>query len=370
MEWLHYDLFTLGLHRWSESDYTAIGLSPDIRALFQWMADQSIGHITMLRNILGPDAPRQCTFNYPFRTLREWIDFSQKITRITEATIYGFTPHLDSRPVAQLMLSSVAISARQHVVFRQIEGLFPMPVWFQSAIPQSWGWSLVAPFFSTCPSGQRLVWQVFPPLTILNPIDPYRPGTTGPAGGASMLNITGLGGGLGSSNLTGFPPSALCPNATGGVGGNMSSPCAPGITSSRPALSQPGREVRLSWPAANTSSMMTGPNNEYIPTGSTSRPTHVAWVTQLNVTYTPLSNVSPVAGGNQTGGAGNATTGGEGMMWSGVTTQPDLATFAGNPAVNGTVFVAVTDGNMFVTPFDLYLLNQGVVAGPAVYQAG
>lgn len=366
MEWLHYDLFTVGLSRWSEQDYVAVGLGPEIRDLFQWMAEQSVGHITLLTNILGPDAPKQCTFNYPFQTLREWIDFCQKTTRITESTLYGFIPHLDSRPVASLMLGSVAISARQQLIFRQIEGLFPIPIWFQSAIPQSWGWSLIAPFISSCPASQRLVWQNFPLLVILNPIDPYRTG-----GGAGTTNLTGLGGGLGSSNLTGIPPSQLCPNATGMAGGNITSGggsvCAPGITSGRPALSQPGRQIRLEWSAA-TGGPLVGPGNSYVPTGATGTPTHVAWLTQLNVTYTPLTGVTPsggAAGGNATGG-GNSTGG----LMTGMTTQPDLATYQGDPAVNGTVFIAVTDSNPYLTPFNVYLINPHVVAGPAVYQAG
>ena len=55
---------------------------------------------------------------------------------------------------------------------------------------------------------------------------------------------------------------------------------------------------------------------------------------------------------------------------TGMTTQPDLATYQGDPAVNGTVFIAVTDSNPYLTPFNVYLINPHVVAGPAVYQAG
>ena len=38
--------------------------------------------------------------------------------------------------------------------------------------------------------------------------------------------------------------------------------------------------------------------------------------------------------------------------------------------VCGCSFVLVTDDNPFVTPFNLSLLNNHVVAGPAVYIAG
>ncbi|KAL1956111.1 hypothetical protein VTO42DRAFT_7630 [Malbranchea cinnamomea] len=381
MEWLHHDLFQTGLSRFSESDFVDAGLDSNIRELFQWMVEQSLGHITMLTNILGPSAPVQCSYNYPWRTLREWIDFCQKITRVTEATLYGFIPHLDSRPVASLLLESVAISARQQLVFRQVEGLPPMPVWFKAGIPESWGWSLVAPFISSCPD-HRLVWQNFPPLVVVNQPDPYVIGS-----GAAGSNFTGLGGGLGSSNLTGISPSQLCPNATAGgaangtVGGNASE-CAPSIASNRTALTSPGRQVRLVWETAANASLV-GPNNSYVPHGATGRPGFVAWVSQLNVTYTPLTDVTQFgggggAGGNATGGGGaggsnltaGAGIGGITSGFMGTTTQPDLATYRGDPMVNGTVFIAITDADFYLTPFNLSLINDHVVAGPAVYQAG
>lgn len=71
-----------------------------------------------------------------------------------------------------------------------------------------------------------------------------------------------------------------------------------------------------------------------------------------------------------------------------MTIQPDVSTFAGDPAVsdfenprisdgaltfeqiNGTMFVAITDANITFTPFNLSMINPHVVAGPALYQAG
>ncbi|KAK2796829.1 hypothetical protein FQN49_009003, partial [Arthroderma sp. PD_2] len=161
-------------------------------------------------------------------------------------------------------------------------------------------------------------------------------------------------------------------------------------------------------------------------------PAFVAWITQLNITYTPLQVMSKVGGGggggggspggsnstdstngttpsggaggggssistdtlgspkptgsggssNSTGSSGgggssngtsssNGTTGGStGTMATGTTVQPDLTTFAGDPAVNGTVFIAITDVDLFLTPFNLSLIDAHVVAGPALYLAG
>ncbi len=34
------------------------------------------------------------------------------------------------------------------------------------------------------------------------------------------------------------------------------------------------------------------------------------------------------------------------------------------------MFVAITDSDLFLTPFNLSMINPHVVAGPALYQAG
>ena len=61
------------------------------------------------------------------------------------------------------------------MIFRQFDGLFPMPVWFETGIPQSWAWTLLAPYISSCPANTtRLAWQNFPALTIDNQPNPAK----------------------------------------------------------------------------------------------------------------------------------------------------------------------------------------------------
>lgn len=80
------------------------------------------------------------------------------------------------------------------------------------------------------------------------------------------------------------------------------------------------------------------------------QPMFVMWVSQLNVTYSELRM------------GGNSSTGS--------TMQPDLETYEGDPAVNGTMFIAITDSDPFLTPFNISMINNHLVAGPALYQAG
>lgn len=285
--------------------------------------------------MLGESAPKQCTYNYPAMNVREYVDFSQKLTRWGESGVYGFLNHLDAREVGQLLLQSITTEARQQMIFRQFNGQFPMPVWFECGIPQSWAWTLLAPYISSCPAGQKqLIWQNFPALHILNQPNAAR------IDGSNVWNET-LGDYANTASTADIAPEDACVNATT-VGEN----CSPAITHNRTMpLSYPGREVFLEWDAPGSP---VGPNNSYVTSTTASTPKFALWVTQLNATYSPLLNVS-----------GN----------SAYTIQPNVSTFEGDPAINGTMFLAITDEDLTVTPFNLSMVNPHVYA-LALYQAG
>lgn len=333
-EWIELDLFHYGLAQFSVAEFEALGLNAEDRHLLQFMADQEVGHATLLTNMLGAEAPVQCTYNYPVSNLREYIDFSQKLTRWGESGVYGFLNHLDSRPVGQLLLQSISTEARQQMIFRQFEGLFPMPVWFEVGIPQSWAWTLLAPYISSCPMNQtRLVWQNFPALNILNQPNPAR------INGSNVYNET-KGDYANTLSTTNITTEQSCINAT------MGENCNPAITHNRTnPLSYPGRQVFLSW---DTPGQPIGPNNSYITNTTAGTPQFAMWVNQLNATYTPLYDVK-----NN----------------SAYTFQPNTSTYEGDPAVNGTVFLAVTDLDLYVTPYNLSMVNPHVYA-LSLYQAG
>ena len=86
-EWIELDLFNFGLASFSTEDFEAAGLNAEDRELIRFMAQQEIGHATLLTNILGAEAPVQCAYNYPFTTVREFVDFCQKLTRFGESGV-------------------------------------------------------------------------------------------------------------------------------------------------------------------------------------------------------------------------------------------------------------------------------------------
>ena len=338
-EWIELDLFNNGLATFSEEDMLAFGLTAEDASLIQFMAQQEQGHATLLSNMLGETAPPQCTYDYPFTNPREWVDFMQILTRWGESGVWGFINHLDSREVGQLLAQSIATEARQEMIFRQMTGLHPMPVWFEAGIPQSWAWTYLAPYISSCPENTtRLAWQNFPALHVPNQANPNR----------ISPNDTGLWERVDNRTSS---PATIPPQAESCINSNVTGyNCGPAISRNRSEpLSFAGKQVLLEWDAPGQN---VGPNNSYITAvggAVTGEPSYVAWVNQLNLTYTDLIKTGPNTG---------------------YTFQPNASVYQGGaPIVNGTMFIALTDSDMYLTPFNLSMINPHVVA-LGMYQAG
>ncbi|KAL9599160.1 MAG: hypothetical protein Q9219_004027 [cf. Caloplaca sp. 3 TL-2023] len=336
-EWIELDLFHDGLARFTDEEFTAAGLGPEARSLIEFMADQETGHSTLLTNMLGERAPKECVYNYPYTTVREWIDFMQRVTRFGESGVWGFINHLDSREVGQLLAQSIATEARQQQIFRQMSGLTPMDVWFENGWPQSWSWTMLAPYISYCPENTtRLAWQNFPTLHILNNanINRYSPNDTAQDGSETVgPRIADPS----RSNLT----SGSCENLNvTGYG------CGPAVAHNKSEpLSFVGKKVLFEWDAPGQA---VGPNNSYVTATTAGAPKFVGWSQQLNLTYSPLTLT-----GNNTG----------------YTYQPEGFVYGNDGIINGTMAVMLTDLDLFVTPFNTSMLNPHIVA-LGLYQAG
>ncbi|KAF1363660.1 hypothetical protein EJ07DRAFT_162877 [Lizonia empirigonia] len=301
-EFIELDLFNNGLARFSDKDFMDAGLTAEDRAFIAFMATQEINHATLITNMLGEAALKQCTYDYPFTTVREFIDFNVKLTRWGESGNWGFISHLDSREVATLLVQAESIEARQQMAFRQMLGLHPMPVSFTPGN--------------------------FPALHILNTPNPNRVSPNDTAEGEIV------GPRVADPSISNLTEIESCVhNTTTGYN------CSPAISRNRTEpLTFPGRKIFLEW---EETGMAVGPNNSYVTSTTAGEPKFLAWISQINTTYTPLE----VTGPNQ------------GWSW-----QPPNEVYQRNPAVNETVFVAVTDSDLYLTSFNLTLINPHVRA--------
>lgn len=135
-------------------------------------------------------------------------------------------------------------------------------VWFENGIPQSWAWSLLAPYISSCPANTtRLAWQNFPALHILNNanINRFSPNDTALDGSETV------GKRASDPSLSTIPANQSCINLNvTGYG------CGPAITHNKSEpLSFAGKKIFLNWDAPGQA---VGPNNSYITATSAGAP--------------------------------------------------------------------------------------------------
>ncbi|KAK1141671.1 hypothetical protein N8T08_008769 [Aspergillus melleus] len=270
-EYIERDLFHDGLARFSEEDFTAAGLTAEDRYLIQFMVEQEVGHATMLTNILGAKAPKQCNYNYLYTTVQEFIDTSAKSSlasgiRGQSASVLG----LDLAGTIHQLLSSRPDPS----------GLAELPSasYSKPAEPDPHQWE-----FCIQRDPRRRRHEPFNQLR--HPQGPV------------MSQFHRRRNELQSCH---HPQSHAA------------------------SLSRPGRSVSLTWDAPGAH---VGPNNSYV---TSSQAREVARL--FNRTCRRM-----------------------------------LAT---RPSTGLTVFIAITDSGLYLTPFNLSMINPHVVAGPALYQAG
>ncbi|GAA6019459.1 hypothetical protein JCM10207_001396 [Rhodosporidiobolus poonsookiae] len=302
-ELIELDLFHNALARFSEADWAAAGLTADDRTLAQHMADQEVGHAVAITNMLGVDrAAKQCVYSYPYNSVKEFILFSQLLTRWGEAGVYGFLGQLDNRPSGQILLQSITTEARQQMIFRQWQGLPAMPEWFETGLPQSYAWTLLSKYIKSCPpNNPRIEFTRFPDLNITN--QPY---------------------------------------ALGGT---------PGINSNYTLTEGAGEVIQFTW---DEPGKVVGYDDLYMTSKVAGEAKYAAFIAQLNVTYSPIQNISM---DNSTG------------VWSGWAAVPNGTVFPPQPQVVNSAFVSLVDEDIFLTPYNVSLINNHTVAGPAIWQA-
>ncbi|KAE8182071.1 hypothetical protein CF328_g8636 [Tilletia controversa] len=309
-EYIELDAFNYAITRFTPAEWEEWGINPNYVHLIRFFAQQEEGHSTAFSNMLGPRAPLPCEYNYPWAnqtnaSVPGFIDWSQKSTQLGESGTIGWIPIMDEPAPASIVQQAIVTESRQQFAFRQLEGLFPVTVWFITGLTQAMHWTILSRWITQCPKENKpLPWPIFPRLYVDNQPDAIAAGAS--AGGPDIAH-----------NLT--------------------------------SLTYPGRVVELSWDRPGE---IQGPYHQLTQTNTSGVPRFAAWFGNLNVTFTPLFER------NLTSRTAKTTQPGD-------TIYPDV----GQRVINGTAFIALVDRDVFVTPENLTLLNDHIVAGPEFYQA-
>ncbi|GAA6019457.1 hypothetical protein JCM10207_001395 [Rhodosporidiobolus poonsookiae] len=125
----------------------------------------------------------------------------------------------------------------------------------------------------------------------------------------------------------------------------------PGINSNYTLTEGAGEVIQFTW---DEPGKVVGYDDLYMTSKVAGEAKYAAFIAQLNVTYSPLQNISM---DNSTG------------VWSGWAAVPNDTVFPPQPQVVNSAFVSLVDEDIFLTPYNVSLINNHTVAGPAIWQA-
>lgn len=192
------------------------------------------------------------------------------------------------------------------MIFRQMAGSFPMPVWFEAGISQSMAWTLLVPYLEECPEeNPPVTWNIYPTMNVLN-----------------NPNLTAEG-----------IPSAVSTNRTAFV--------TPDST-----------KLEIQYEAPGKGGFYNGSYQTVLGTNVTQTENLTCvFSAQLNATNVPFERTGENTGYCQ-------------MPAANIFDDPTQS------VLNGTNFLMLTSEPIYVTPYNFSLLDDVMVAGPAVVVYG
>jgi hypothetical protein len=306
VEHIEYDLFGYGLERWNVSDWEAAGLTADDRSLIAFFQQQEVGHAMLAARLMGRPDLSNNTCTYQYPNFTGILDW---LDFNQKATRFGESGVYGFLGHLDDRSTSAALLSAISTEARQ-----------QYTFRQLEGLFPVAHWF-TPGITQSMTWTLLAPH--IKSCKASRPPI-------KWNNFPAL-------NITNNPVPTAVSNTVAHVTGN---------------LTYPGRTLNLTW---ETPGKLVGPDLQYVTRSNASEPKFVAWISQLGLNYTRLDNINGTSGTTIQPG---------GNLWFNGTE------YKGDPAINGTMFVLVTDANPPISPFNLSAIEPHIVAGPAEYQSG
>ncbi|KAF2401419.1 hypothetical protein EJ06DRAFT_509066 [Trichodelitschia bisporula] len=169
LEHLESTFYQQGFAKFPDSDFAALGLSPDqITGLKQvGMTEQT--HVTQLMSAIsaaGAKPVEACTYNFGFTTAANMVGTARVLEAVGISAYLGAAPLIKSAPVLTAAAEIVTIEARHQTFIRTASKAIAVPNAFDQPLGPRAVFTLAAPFIQSCPAGSNLNVQAFPAIAL------------------------------------------------------------------------------------------------------------------------------------------------------------------------------------------------------------
>ncbi|KAB8291665.1 hypothetical protein EYC80_006465 [Monilinia laxa] len=190
LENLETAFYQQGFAKFPDSDFAALGLSPQDITNLKMVGMTEATHVTTLMTAISaagtqPVAP--CTYNFNFTTAQNMVATANVLENIGVSAYLGAAPLINSKAILTVAAEILTVESRHQTFIRTASKVSAVPSAFDTPLGIRNVFSLAAPFIQSCPQGSNLAVTPFPPLTMTSPMAAITPGST------LQLTTTGQG---------------------------------------------------------------------------------------------------------------------------------------------------------------------------------
>jgi hypothetical protein len=169
LEFLETAFYQQGFAQFSDSDFTALGLTADDITNLKSIGNTEQVHVTTLLSAIAsagtqPVAP--CTYKFGLTDAASMVATASILENVGVSAYLGAAPLLTTPSILTVAAEIVTVEARHQTFIRVASKTAAVPSAFDTPLGIRSVFSLAAGFISSCPSGSNLAITPFPAITM------------------------------------------------------------------------------------------------------------------------------------------------------------------------------------------------------------
>ena len=169
LEHLEAAFYQQGFAKFPESDFAALGLTPQQIKDLKQIGDTESQHVGLLQSSLaqaGVKPVQACTYNFGFTDAKGMVGTAAVLENVGVSAYLGAAPLLADPKILGTAGSILTVEARHQSSIRVFGQQEAVPQAFDAPLGPRAVFSLAAPFIQECPEGSNLAIQAFPALAM------------------------------------------------------------------------------------------------------------------------------------------------------------------------------------------------------------
>jgi len=167
LEYLEANFYAGALRKFNKKAFQKAGYPAFVYERVRALAAQEASHASFLAGALGDAATVPCTYNFPYRTIPEFLALSRVLEGVGVSAYLGAAADITEDAYLTAAGSILTVEARHQAVISEIQGASGFPSAYDTPLSYSQVFSLAAPFIVSCPPNAAPLPVVnFPDLSV------------------------------------------------------------------------------------------------------------------------------------------------------------------------------------------------------------